>query len=84
LTRARPRQRAAVTGNRIADGSVLERLEETRRDDDDALRPIVGLASGALAGFVVWALIGAAVLAAYRFTPSSLAATVQRLLLAAG
>jgi hypothetical protein len=66
------------------DRSVLERPEETRGDDDDALRPIVGLASGALAGCVVWALIGAAVLAAYQFMPSSLVATLQRLLLAAG
>jgi hypothetical protein len=39
--------------DRIADRSVLERLEETRRDDDDALRPIAGLPSGVLAGVVV-------------------------------
>jgi hypothetical protein len=84
LTRGRAQQRAAATDNRIADRSVLERLEETRRDDDDALRPIAGLAGGVLAGVVVWALIGAAVLAAYQFTPSSLAAMVQRVLLAPG
>jgi hypothetical protein len=63
---------------------VLKRLEETPRHDDDSLRAIVGLGSGVLAGVVVWALIVAAVLAAYQFTPSSLAAMVQRLFTAAG
>jgi len=40
--------------------------------------------AGVPAGTVVWALIGAAVMAAYQLTPSWVSATVQRLLLAAG
>lgn len=80
--RARSQQRAVATGNRTVDKSVLERPEEVQ-DDDDPLRPFVGLASGVLAGFLVWALLGAAVLAAYQLTPSWVAATVQTLLVAA-
>jgi hypothetical protein len=61
-----------------------KRLEEARPEDDDTLRPAIGLASGVLGGFIVWALIGSAVLAAYQLTPSWVAATLQRLLLATG
>ena len=72
------RDRPAGTVTRVADKRMLG------RDEDDMLRPFVGFFSGLLAGFIVWSLLGAAVLAAYQLTPSSLAATVQRLLLAAG
>jgi hypothetical protein len=65
-------------------GTAYKRLEEARQEDDDTLRPAVGLAIGVLGGFIVWALIGTAVLAAYQLTPSWVAATVQRLLLATG
>jgi hypothetical protein len=71
------RDRTAGTSIRAADKSVLE------RDDDDVLRPVVGLLSGILAGFIVWSLLGVAVLAVYQFTLPWAAATVQKLLLAA-
>jgi hypothetical protein len=74
---ANGRDRPAGTSTRIADKNVLE------QDDDDMLRPVVGLVSGILAGLIVWSLLGVAVLAAYQLTLPWAAATVQKLLLAA-
>ena len=57
----------------------LERVEED--DHAEELAPFVGLVRGVLASLVVWALLAAAVLAAYQLTPSWVAATVQTVLL---
>jgi hypothetical protein len=49
----------------------------------DTLAPFTGMVRGALAGLVIWAVLVAAVLAAYESTPSWVTASVQAALLAA-
>jgi len=51
-------------------------------NDADAFSSFIGLANGLLAGVVVWALLGAGVLAAFQLAPSWVAATVRSVLLA--
>ena len=63
------------------DEVVMQPTEEVA-DDADALSPFIGLANGLLAGVVVWALLGAGVLAAHQLAPSWVAATVRSVLLA--
>ena len=53
-------------------------------DADDPLAPCIGLATGLLASFVVWAFLGACMLAAYQLAPPWVVTTVQGVLLAGG
>jgi len=63
------------------DEVVMQPTEEVA-NDADAFSSFIGLANGLLAGVVVWALLGAGVLAAFQLAPSWVAATVRSVLLA--
>jgi hypothetical protein len=52
---------------------VKKRAEEVRHDED-GVAPFIGLVSGVPASFVLWVLLVAAVLAAYKLTPLWVAA----------
>ena len=63
---------------------ILREPAQEARDANDTLAPFIGLANGLLASFVVWAFLGACVLAAYQRAPSWVVSTVQGVLLAGG
>jgi hypothetical protein len=65
------------------DRVVRERAEEVR-DANDTLAPFIGMANALLASFVVWAFLGACMLAVYQLAPSWVVTTVQGVLLAGG